>query len=36
MKLSIEKNKLMDMQNRLVVPKGMRGSSGMDWEFRGF
>ena len=32
MNFSTEK-KIMDMENRLVVTKGKRGGSGMDWEF---
>ena len=32
MKLSTEK-KIMDLENRLVVAKGIGEGSGMDWEF---
>ena len=32
MNLSTEK-KIMDMEKRLVIAKGERGGSGMDWEF---
>ena len=31
-----KKNKLMDMENRLVVPQGAAGGSGMDWDFMVF
>ena len=27
------RNRLTDIENRLVVAKGERGGSGMDWEF---
>ena len=29
-----EEGKLMDLENRLVIAKGERGGSGMDWESR--
>ena len=32
MNLSTEK-KIMDLENRLVVAKGIGEGSGMDWEF---
>ena len=27
------RNRLIDVKNKLVVAKGERGGSGMDWEF---
>ena len=33
MNLSTNRNRLMDIENRLVFAKGERGVIGMDWDF---
>ena len=33
MKLSTNRNRLIDIENRFMVAKGEGGKSGMDWEF---